>query len=225
MHISRIDKGLPVTIYTGDDNKELTAKYIDNIDGRSFFIYSQDIYDDPESFADKPVTAIFIIRDVVYKAECRVLGRGAKKSIYDTIILETQTGDFEQSSRRAAVRFDIKTQTKVHEYDESEENSFKGRFICNSVSGDISRDGMRLFTNERLPAQKGDLLTLDFTVIPGSVFSYYSLPAKVMRNHKNMNIFTYPYDYGLRFSFEAVPEQQDRLFNDILKLQFSKSDR
>ena len=223
MHISKVSKGHPILIYTGDENNnELEARYIDNANGNVFYIHNREICANTNSYIDKVVNVVIIIRDLVYKVECRVLGKGGKKHIYDTVLLEA-SGDLEQSSRRASVRFDIRTQTKVYEYDNDPALGFKGRFLCNCISSDISRDGIRIFANEWISADKGALFVLDFSVIPDSIFSFYSIPAKVVRSRRNVNIFTYPYDYGLKFALDDISDVKDKLFSDIFKLRLSKS--
>ena len=218
MRLNYIESRNPIAIYTEENRDvEIQAKFIDNLDDAVFYIYNQEMYENINSLIDKIITVIIIINDKPYKAEARVLGEGGKKRSYDnTIMLEIVSG-FKQETRRTSVRYDIRVKTKIYEYSESQNNSYKGDFICDAVSEDVSRGGMRLTSNHKLRIPKETLVVLDFSIKPKSTSPMYSIPSKIMRSYRNIS----SYEYSFQFDFIKMPEIQENLLSDIFDFKLS----
>ena len=199
---------------------EIQAKYINSLSDSVFYIYSQEMQENIDRFIDEIVTLVVIVQDKSYKAEVRVLGEGGKKRAYNNTVMLEIMSEFKQETRRSSVRYDIRIKTKIYEYSESQFNSYKGAFICDAISEDISRGGMRLSLGHKLHMPKETMVVLDFSIRPKSLSSMYSIPSKMMRSHKNAS----SYEYSFQFDFikmAEMPEIQERLISDIFNFKLS----
>ena len=220
MRLNLIESRNPIAICMGENrDMEIQAKYVDNLNDTVFYIHNQEVHESLDDFVDKTVTITVIVQDKLYKAEAKVLGEGGRKRGYfNTVMLEV-VSVFKEETRRSSVRYDIRVKTKLYEYSESEGASYKGDFICDAVSEDISRGGMRLSLNHKLYISKETMVVLDFTLKSGSTSSEYSIPSKIMRGYRSIS----SYEYSFQFDFVKMPEIQEKLLSDIFNLKLSKA--
>ena len=216
MRLINIHSGAPITIYVDNEGDiVLRSRFIDNLDDSIFYTFSQDMINNIASYIGKTVDVEVSFGDRLLRAECIVVGKGGKKKNYDTVTLQKKS-EFMPGSRRASDRFDIQVVTNVFNYSDNQASDFKGEFICDSISADISKGGMRIIANRRLDAPNDAVFTLGFAVNPRSLFSTYSIPSRIVRTSRSVSAFSSGYDYGFKFDFSKIPETQERLFNDLL---------
>ena len=218
MRLHHLESRNPVVIYMGENRDiEIQAKYIDHLNDTMFYIYDQKIHDNIDSFIGKTAVIAVIIHDKLYTAEVRIIGKGGKRRAHsNTVMLETLSA-FIQKTRRASVRYAIRTKIKIYQYRETQGDSYKGDFICDAVSEDISGGGMRLVLSHTLRAPGETLVVLDFSIIPNILFPMYSIPSKIMRSHKVVS----SYEYGFQFDFTKIPEMHERLLSSIINFKLS----
>ena len=218
MHLIQIENRNPVVIYMGENRDvEIQVKYVDNVNNTVFYVYNQEISENIGNFLSKSVTIAVIVQDSLYKAEARISGKGGKRRGYNNTIMIEVVSEFKQETRRSAVRYDIRTKIKIYKYSESQSYSNKGDFICDAISEDISGGGMRLSLNHKLHISGEDLVVLEFSIIPNSTLSMYSIPSKMMRSYKNVS----SYEYGFKFDFKTIPGIQEKLLYDIFNFKLS----
>ena len=216
MRLNHIETRNPVVIYTGENrDTEIHAKYVDSVDDTVFYVYNQEMYENIGGFIGKSVTIAIIIQDKLYKAEAKISGKGGKRRGYNNTIMLEVASEFREESRRSSVRYDIRTKTRIYKY--GEDHPHKGDFICDAISEDISGGGMRLSLNHKLHIFGENLIVLDFSIIPNSLLSMYSIPAKIMRSYRNVSSF----EYGVQFDFTKIPEVQEKLLSDIFNFRLS----
>lgn len=214
MRLLYIDKGTPLTIrLEGEENLELYVEFIDNLDERIFYVYNQEIYNDIDKFLNKTALVTINFRNDIYNFRCIIAGTDNKLMDKDIVVFELKS-EFRLESRRSSVRTVARLRTKIFEYIENQSDSHRGQYICDAQSEDVSRDGIRLFSDHELDAPKGTMFIIDFSAEPGFLFS---IPAKLVRSQRNMASVVYAYDYGFVFDFSSMPELQEKLITGIFK--------
>ena len=222
MRLVQIQTGTPLTIYAGDERDiVLRARFIDNMSDSVFYVYSQDIMSSIDSYIGKTVSIEIAVMDNLLKAECRVRGKGGRKQNYDSVMLESLT-ELKSESRRDYDRYDVQIITNIYSYKDVPSADYKGDFICESISADISKGGMRVIANKKLNETEEARFTLEFSVTPGSLFSLFSIPSTIVRTGRSASAFS-GYDYGFRFDFSKIPDTQEKLINDLFKLKLTEA--
>ena len=224
MQINHIESGHSVMIYVGEDKGvELEARYIESVDNQLFLVNNMQIYDNIDDYLNQPVLVVFTVRDNLYQAECRIIGRGGKRRIYDTVIVEAPSGGFKEETRRTTVRFAIKVKVKIYEFIDDNEISYKGGYICDAMSVDISRGGMRVSTNYQLTQPHGTLFSLEFAITYDPRALAYTVPSKLVMSRRASSAFASAYEYGFQFDVEKMPELQEKLILDIFNLKLTQT--
>ena len=215
MRLNHIQFGIPISVFVGENReREFRAKFIDNTDDTVFFIFCPELLACLSEYIGASVSVEFAINDQLFKSECRISDKGGRRKNYDTITLESVSG-FLAGSRRSSDRFDIQVLTNIFNYCDNKSTDFKGEFICDSISSNISKGGMSLSSRRRLKDIDDSMYTLEFSVRPNSLFSYYYIPSKIVRSGRSISAFSSGYEYGFVFFFDQLPDVQKRLFNDL----------
>ena len=223
MQLNHIQSGTAMTILCENDgNKKLRASFVDNYNDSIFYLYCQDVLGRFDHYVGRTVTIEFSIAERLFKASGRVVGKGGNRKGSDTVEFEL-VSKFEELMRRKYDRYDFQVLTNIFNYSDLSENENRGSFICDSVSVDISEGGISLHASRRLEKNDSGLYTLEFCIKPGSLFSIYTLPAKLVRVSRTVSVFSSAFYYGFEFDFSNRPGLQSRLFNDLFELKLRSS--
>ena len=220
MRLNHIQTGTPMTLLvTQEEEKNFRSRFVDNSSDSIYYVYCQDVLSDLDRYIGQIITVEFSISERLFRTESRIIGKGGNRKSYDTVTLELLS-EFQEQRRRAHDRYDFQVITKIFNYSDNIDNDYRGTFICDSVSADISKHGIRLLANRKLDC--GDhLYTLEFAVKPGSLFSIYAIPAKLVRVSRSVSVFSAAYDYGFSFDFTNKPGIEEKLFNDLFELRLA----
>jgi hypothetical protein len=205
---------MPVSVeFVSGEEPEMRAKFVSNVNDRIFYINCDEIYDDIEKFENQLIKVTVSLRDANYKAECRIIGRGSRKGVYETVRLEA-AAEFIKEARRSSARIETEFQVGIHSYIDNPAEAYRGASICGAFSKDVSRDGIYLVAEYDLGAPKGTMFTVSFYLAS----FLFVIPAKVMRIQKSG---ASTYDYGFLFDFSEIPELQDKLISAIFKVKLN----
>ncbi|MCL2089035.1 MAG: hypothetical protein FWH14_06095 [Oscillospiraceae bacterium] len=218
MLLNHIVKGTPIDIMVEDDQDSmLKGRFFENKNNRMFLIHSQEIFDDIDSYAGKSISVSVVVRDKLCSFESTVLGKGRKIGIYYTVMLEADS-EITEKPLRSAVRLDIKTLVDIYEYSDKKSRSYKGLQVCNALSADINKNGIRLLSDYRFTEPEGTMFTLEFSL---TRLKSFTLPAKIVGKQKQNTSTAYAYAYGFSFDFTQLPEMREQLTDEIFKAKLA----
>jgi len=210
MHLCDIEKGAAVKLVLIEDGSEIEAVFVRNFTNKSLSVHNADLYDNFDKFRGKQVTVLINYRGDPYKSLCTIVEKDTMRGNFSPVILDI-ISDFKLEQLRASIRITHRVQIAIYEYEENQPHSYKGNFICESFSADISKDGVKLIAKCDLNKPRGAMFVLEFSLFPGYTFT---LPARLMRSCiDSINSF----DYGFCFDFTSSPGQRDRLILDMFK--------
>jgi len=214
--LPEIKKGTPLAVTLGD-GREFTVEYMKNTDYENFSIRSSDIAADVELLKGATMDVKFSTKMTECSFSAKIMGLASKFASTD-IVDCVVTSLLKETPRRSDARIDISLRVKVYSYVDDPERKFIGDFLCESVSDNVSRGGVRLFSDFKLEDLPDSMYTLAFSFPQGELFV---LPARIVRNQRNTSNRSYSYDYGLIFDFDYLPEYREKLILNVLQAKIT----
>ena len=217
MYLSNINTGTNFTI-TFEDELEVPGIFEGKIDHMSFYMQCYDILSKIDTMIGQTPTFKFYVQDKYYTFTGEILGKSAGYSMSETVDIVIRT-PIKEGTDRKEFRFETNMKVRIFDYAEDAKNLHAGDWICDAQSSDVSKKGIRLFCDHKLPESNDSLYTLEFKLTrEGS----YIVPAKLVRNQPNTATRSYNYDYGFLFDFSNDPERQEKLLMDLLYAKINK---
>ena len=203
LNLWEIQEGTRLTIIF-EGEKKYQAEYLGNVDHVNFNILSSEIANDIEQYKNATATVFFFGVDDNYTFTSQIVRviPGKNDAISCKVI-----SFFTKVPRRADTRVNINLKVKIYPNDKSD-----GSTYYEAMSSDISKGGIRLWSDHNLNAPMDSRFSLEVT---GPLGSSYVFPAKLIRTQKNHATLSYEYDYGFTFSSE-INERYERLILDII---------
>ena len=219
MYLSDIHTGQNMTIIF-EDGREMSCVYDGKIDHISFYAQCFEIYSDLDVYVGQIPTFKFFVQEKFYTFTGEILGKGTgKHSMVDTFDVIIRTPIKEIVADRKEFRIETNMRIRIFEYSDDWKNRHAGEWICDAQSSDISRNGIRVFCDHKLPTAKNDLYTLDLKLTRDGT---YTMPAKLVRNQANRATRSYNYDMGFEFDFSHDPERREKFMVDLLNAKINK---
>ena len=209
MYLTDLESGTNLSVVF-EDESELRAQYIDRIDHVNFLIQSIDSDDNLNRYIGSSASISFFTRDLCYTFFCKITGFESGEI---NIINCTATSLFKEVPRRDGHRINTNLRTKVFSYKNSENGTQKKEFICEAVSVDLSRTGIRLWSDDPIDAPLQTTFLLEVAV-PFSL--PFTLSAVIVRNQNNTSTRSYSFDYGFVFP-DNMYDRAEKLVFDIIK--------
>jgi len=215
VYIHQVQRGTEFK-FTFDDGFEVDGLFDGNIDHMQFYIICPDISRRIEQYKEKEPEVAFTANESYYKFKAKLLGVSAKKeAIHDSLEFRVIT-PFKEVQRREDFRIHIALKVRIHEYSDDYKKLYSKGWVCDALSEDVSKNGIRLWADYAVPAELGTLFTLEFSLKPGWI---YMIPAVLNRLQPNTVTRSYNYDYGFIFDFSQMPDKQEKLLLDILEFK------
>ena len=216
MYLPDIQSGTRLTI-TFEDKSELTANFLNSVDHIKFLIQNSDISENIDQYTGSSVSVKFFARDSNYTFTCKITGLETGKT--DTIKC-LATSLFKKISLRADFRINTSLKAKVFSYTDNEKGLQLGELICEARTADLSRTGVRLWSDTLINAPLQTMFVVELTLRHSNTCI---LTAKLVRSQSNHSIRSYNFDYG--FVFPAnMHERAEKLILDVITLKLN-SDR
>ncbi|MCL2578087.1 MAG: PilZ domain-containing protein [Defluviitaleaceae bacterium] len=213
MYIHQVPRGTDFT-FTYDDETVIEGLFDGNIDHLQFYIVSPEISRNIEELKELEPEVTFIINDTSYKFKAMLVRISEKKeAIHDALEFKV-ISPIKDTPLRKNFRLKITLKVRIHKYTDDYTKMNADGWICDAVSDDMSKNGIRLFTDTAIESPLGTIYTLEFTLKQGSI---YMVPAKLVRNVTNTTTRSYNYDIGFSFDFSEMNEKHERLLMDILE--------
>lgn len=213
MFIHQVQRGTEFT-FTFDEDTEIQGVFDGNIDHLQFYIICPDISRNIDKFHEAEPQVHFIAGNNFYNFKAKLLGICDKKDAFHVSLEFKVISPFKEVLRRNDFRIKTSLKVRIHEYTDDLRKLYSNGWLCDAVSDDVSRNGIRLWADYPLDAQNGTMFTLEFFLKTGWI---YMIPAKLMRNQPNSTTRSYSYDYGFNFDFSQIPDKQEKLILDILE--------
>ena len=218
MYLSNLNPGTNFEV-TFDDGLEVACVFEGKIDHMSFYAQCFDVFTKIDSFVGQKPTFKFYVQDKYYTFTGEILGKSAGKySMVDTIDIIIRT-PIKEGTDRKEFRIETNMKVRIFEYSDDWQNRHVGDWVGDAQSNDISKKGMRLFTDQNLKDRKDELFTLEFRLKRDEM---YYVQARLVRVQANAVTRSYNYDLGLVFDFSNDPEKGERLLMDLLYAKINK---
>ncbi|MCL1884222.1 MAG: PilZ domain-containing protein [Defluviitaleaceae bacterium] len=213
MYIHQVQRGTKFT-FTFENGQEVEGVFDGNIDHLQYNIICQEISGQMDIFQESEPETQFQAGDSFYTFKSKLLGISEKKdAIHDSLEFKVIT-PFKETTQRSNFRIKIALRVRIHEYIDDFKKLYSDGWLFDAVSDDISKNGIRLFSDYATDAPQGTMFTLEFTLQSGVL---YMIPAKLMRNQPNTATRSYNYDLGFTFDYSQMPDKQEKLILDILE--------
>ena len=213
MFIQEMKRGVPIVLTFGG-GLEIMAEFDGSLDHRKFYVRSKEIAKNIENVANAPVEFKYHDSSVFYTFTGNIIGVSTFPGQRD-VVEAIATSAIKEVPRRLDFRITISLRFKIHEFVGNRASMFMGEYLGDGVSDDISKTGVRVWSDYNLLDRPIEtMFTLEVTLPYGSI---YFIPSKLMRNQRNPDTRSYAYDYGFAFDFSYMPSSQDKLFVEILE--------
>jgi len=150
-------------------------------------------------------------------------GRASAKQRAGMVLIE-QLSDIETYNRRQYDRDEIRVGIRVFHLpaDIAAGPAYaipEGKPVISELTFDVSAGGLCIISNNSIDTAHDPWYLTEFAF---SEKDYFLLPAELVRRSRYHRTAIGRYDYGFRFSFDAFPEEKDRLTKAILSKKLSQ---
>jgi len=213
VYLHNLTRGMTLDI-TLPDGKEIRSAFDGIIDHMSFYVLCPEILKHIEELTNTQVMVKFFMGSSDYTFNAQILGKSLRTdALHETSDFKILTA-FKETPRRENFRIDMQIKVKIHEYTEDYTKFYTGELLCDAVSVDVNKNGIRIFADYLLSKEPNAMYTLEFELRPGW---RYLIPAKLLRNERNATTRSYAFDCVFLFDFTDMPEKREKLFLDIME--------
>jgi len=213
MYIHQIPRGTEFT-FTYDEDTVIEGTFDGNIDHLQFYIVSPEIARNIQELKDREPEVSFIVNDVSYKFTAAIVRISEQKNTIHDALEFKAISPIKDTPLRKNFRLQIALNVRIHNYSDDYTKMNADGWVCDAVSDDMSKNGIRLFTDTAIDAPLGTIFTLEFTLKQSNI---YMVPAKLVRNVSNTTTRSYNYDLAFNFDFSGMNEKHEKLLMDILE--------
>lgn len=218
MYLSNISTGMTFEV-AFEGGKTVTSVFEGKIDHISFYAHCAEIFAGIDKYAGATPQFTFTVSGKTYTFTGEILGRSTRKhSMVDTFDVRIRT-PFKEITEPREFRIETNMRVRIFNYVEDVKNLHASDWVCDAQANDISKKGIRLWSDYKLGAPKDTCFLLEFKLTrDGS----YWVPAKLVRAQPNTATRSFNYEYGFTFDFSKDPERQERLLMDLLYAKINK---
>ena len=214
MYLVDVGHGTQFTI-SYEDGAEYSGVFDGRIDHMSFYIHCPDIQRNLEKLINTRPTMMFFGKESFYTFTGEIIGKSERKNpMLDTFDVKIITPFKASGTGREDFRINISFKVKIHAFVDDQKSLFLGDYICESISSDVSKGGIRIWADHDLMKFKNEKFTLVFSL--SNDWTYF-VPAELVRCQPNMATRSYYFDYGFVFDFSTMPERREKLLMDVLE--------
>ena len=214
MFLQNVKSGTKFTIVF-EDKKRFQAEYLGDLVHVNFRVLSPEIAENIEQYKNAKVTVELFLHDLNYEFTGQILG--LKQGMKDVVNCKAASL-FKEVHRRVNTRINVNLKVKVYDYSDDPKKLHRGEFICEAVSEDLSKGGVRVWADYDLDAPLNTIFTLEISMPLGTS---HILSAKLVRNQQNTASRAYNYDYGFIF-LSQDKDRQEKLILDIVESRMRK---
>ncbi|MCL2224966.1 MAG: PilZ domain-containing protein [Defluviitaleaceae bacterium] len=214
MYIHQVVRGTEFTFTFAEDDV-VEGIFDGNIDHMQFYIVSPAISRNYAEYHEAEPTVSFTVADKAYSFTAKLLKISDQKEAINEALEFRVVSPIKEEPLRKNFRLEVALKVRLHEYTDDYTKLHSNGWVCDAVSVDMSKSGIRLFSDYALDAKIGDIYTLEFALGKDKI---YMIPARLVRNKVNTTTRTYAYDIGFGFNYEgADPTKHEKLMMDLLE--------
>jgi hypothetical protein len=213
MYIHQIARGTRFT-FVFDEFTEIEGIFDGNIDHMQFYISSLAISGEIDKYIETEPEVLFQINEFEYSFRAKCLGISASNDAINASLEFRVVTPIKEKPLRSKFRLDIALKVRIHKYIDDYKAMYSDGWICDAVSVNISKSGIRLWGDYLIDDPLDTMFTLEFTLQNGAL---YMLPSVLKRNTQNIETRSYNYDYGFAFDVDKMPEKHSNLLLEILE--------
>ncbi|MCL2357727.1 MAG: hypothetical protein FWC70_11370 [Defluviitaleaceae bacterium] len=212
MYIHQVPRGTKLN-FTFDENTTIEGTFEGNIDHITYKIFCPEIARNVDYYIDTEPATNFFHNGSDWDFKSQLLGVSSKRdAIHEAIELKVVT-PLKETKQRIDFRIQIKMKITLHTFIDDPSMLYAGGWICDALIDDVSKSGVRVFSDYALTEPLGTVFTLEFTLKN----NMYMIPATLVRNQSNTTTRSYHYDQGFNFDFKGMEDRKDQLILDILE--------
>lgn len=213
MYLHNLNRGMELEV-TLEDGREIRSAFDGIIDHMSFYVLCPEILKHIEELTDTQISVKFHAGASDYSFNAKILGKSVRTdALHETVDVKVLTA-FKETPRRENFRIELQIKVRLHEYTEDYTKFYTGDWICDGVSVDVNKNGIRIFADHCIDNAPEGMFTLEFELRQGWM---NLIPAKLLRHQRNTTTRSYVYDYVFLFDFTHMPEKREKLFLDIME--------
>jgi len=213
MYVHQIPRGTRFK-FAFDEFTEIEGVYDGNIDHMNFYIASLAISAEIDKYLESEPDVTFIVNEFSYSFKAKLMKISESREAINASIEFKVLTPIKETPLRNKFRIDIALKVKIHKYIDDFKVLYSDGLICEAVSENISKSGIRLWGDFLIDEPLDTKFTLEFTLKNGSL---YMIPSLLKRNSPNYETRSYNYDYGFQFDFVQMPEKHESLILEILE--------
>jgi len=192
----------------------------ESIDHMNFYLHCPEILANIDKLAKTEATIKFAFKEKYYAFSAEILRKSSRSSWNQETLDMTLKSPIKESSSGEELRIKIGIKIKIYNYVDNRENFFVGNRLFEATSEDLSKGGVRIWSDWPIDDPVGTMFTLELS---SPLRVTYLIPAKLVRNQQNTTTRTYNYDYLFALDFSHNPDQQDKMIVDALEAKLRHS--
>ena len=202
---------LEITLNNG---QTMSGTLDESVDHMNFYLHSPELLLNIDKLLKTEVTVRFLFKERYYEFSAEIVRKSSRSTWSQETVDMTLKSPIKEASGAEDLRISIGIKTKIFAYTDNKEKFFVGEFLFESVTVDLSKGGVRIWSDRQIDSPVGEMFTLELS---SPLRATYLIPAKLVRNQQNTTTRTYNYDYLFALDFSTIPEQQDKMIVDALE--------
>ncbi|MCL1878922.1 MAG: PilZ domain-containing protein [Defluviitaleaceae bacterium] len=212
MYIHQVPRGTKFS-FKFDETTTIEGTFDGNIDHLAYKVFCPEIARNADYYAEMEPETEFFHNGSFWNFTSLLMGLSTKRdAIQESIELKVIT-PIKETKQRIDFRIQLNMKITLHNFIDDPSMLYAGGWVCEALTDDISKSGVRIFSDYNLTEPLGTAFTLEFTLKD----NIYMIPAILIRNQPNTTTRSYHYDQGFSFDFKDMQDRQEKLILDILE--------
>lgn len=212
MYIHQVQRGTKFK-FKFDEETTYEGTFDGNIDHLRYSILCPDLVRYVDIYTEAEAETQFFHNGSYYDFKSLFIGISDRKdAIIESLEFRVVT-PIKETKQRSSFRIQLNMKVSLHKYVNDPSKLYSDGWICDALSDDISKNGIRIFSDYALTEPLGTVFTLEFSLKN----IIYMVPVVLIRNQPNSTTRSYHYDQGFSFNFDGMEDRQEKLILDILE--------
>ncbi|MCL1844777.1 MAG: PilZ domain-containing protein [Defluviitaleaceae bacterium] len=213
MYIHQVPSGTKF-MFKFDESTSIEGTFDGNIDHLTYKIFCPEIARNVDYYIESEPETEFFHAGSFWNFKSLLVGVTSNREVVQQEAIEFKViSPIKETKQRVDFRIQIKMQVTLHTFIDDPSVLYANGWVCDAISDDISKSGIRIFSDYALTEPLGTVFTLGFTLKN----NIYMIPATLIRNSPNTTTRSYHYDQGFSFNFTDMEDRQEKLILDILE--------
>jgi len=213
MYLKEIVSGTEFEL-TLNDGQIAIGTLDESVDHMNFYLHCPEILTELDKYVKTEAAVEFTYKEKLYEFSAEIVRKSTRSSWNQETIDMTLKSPIKESTKRKDIRIKMGIKIKIFNHEDNRENFYVGNMLFEATSEDLSKGGVRIWSDRPIDDPVGTMFTLELS---SPLRLTYLIPSKLVRNQQNTTTRTYNYDYLFAFDFTHNPDQQDKMIVDALE--------